>query len=135
MKDLHRPFDISLERGNSMSNEITKLGVFKGVVELAASAGVGMIVGNLVKATTPYDVNKVQRVLLGVGGYAMGGMLSDLSAKYIGSQIDGYAAKFDAMIHPEKAALTDEQYDAIEKAASTSNDESDSSEDPTTDDK
>lgn len=80
--------------------KINKLAILKGAAELVASAGTGIVVGNLVKATTPYDLNRLQRVLVGVGSYTLGGVLSDLSAKYIASQIQTYADKLDEILHP-----------------------------------
>lgn len=81
--------------------KINILGVVKGVAELAVSAGVGVVVGNLVRATTPYDTSKVQKVMVGIGSYAVGGVLGDLSAKYISGQIDEYAARVQEIFHPE----------------------------------
>ena len=80
--------------------KINILSVVKGVAELAISAGVGVVVGNLVKATTPYDLNKFQKVMVGIGGYGVGAVLGDLSAKHISAQIDDYAVRLDELIHP-----------------------------------
>jgi hypothetical protein len=93
-------FYFSLERRNQM--KINVLGIIKGVSELIVSTGAGVVVGNLVKATTPYDLGKVQKVMVGVGGYAIGAVLGDLSAKYVSSQIDGYAERINEIIHPSE---------------------------------
>ncbi len=82
--------------------KINILGIVKGVTELAVSAGVGVVVGNVVKATTPYDLNKFQRIIVGIGAYGLGGVLGDLSAKYISSEIDGYAERVKNLIHPSE---------------------------------
>lgn len=82
--------------------KINILGIVKGVAELAVSAGVGVVVGNLVKATTPFDSGRIHKITVAVGGYALGGVLGDLSAKYISSQIDGYAERVSEIIHPSE---------------------------------
>lgn len=87
-----------------MAEKISKLALFKGVAELAVSAGTGVVIGNLVKATTPYDISKVQKVLIGIGGYGLSGALSDITAKYVGSQIDSYGDKLKRLLHPEDFA-------------------------------
>lgn len=80
--------------------KINILGVVKGVAELAVSAGVGVVVGNLVRATTPEDLSRVQKIMVGVGGYAIGGVLGDLSAKHVSGQIDEYATRVREIINP-----------------------------------
>lgn len=82
--------------------KINVLGIVKGVSELVVSAGAGVVVGNLVRATTPYDLSKFQKVMVGVGGYAIGAVLGDLSAKYVSAQIDGYAERISEIIHPSE---------------------------------
>jgi hypothetical protein len=89
-----------LLKGEIMA-KIGKLTIIRGAAELVASAGTGVVIGNLVKATTPYDLNRVQRVLVAVGGYTLGGVLSDLSAKYISNQIQSYADKLSSVLHRE----------------------------------
>lgn len=79
---------------------MSKLGIFKGLAEFAVSAGTGAVVGNIVRATTPEDLTRLQKITLGIGAYALGGVLGDLSAKYITSQIDDYVGKFNQFLHP-----------------------------------
>jgi hypothetical protein len=80
--------------------KISKLGILKGVAELAITAGVGVIVGNLVRATTPVESSRVTKVLVTVGGYGLTGVLGDLSGKYVANQIDNYGTKFRDLLHP-----------------------------------
>lgn len=82
--------------------KINILGIVKSVTGLAAGTGAGVIVGNLVKATTPDDLGKVQKVLVGIGGYTISAVLGDLSAKYVNDQIDGYAERLNEIIHPSE---------------------------------
>lgn len=82
-------------------SEINTVGIIKGVAEFAASAGAGIVVGNLIKATTPDDVTRFQKVLVGIGAYTIGGVLSSLSGKYIANEIQGVADKIEALRHPK----------------------------------
>lgn len=88
--------------------KINILGVLKGVTELAVSAGVGVIVGNLVKATTPEDTSRYTKVLTAIGGYGLAGVLGDLAAKHVSSSIDGYSEKVHSILHPTKESISDE---------------------------
>lgn len=80
--------------------KINKLSLLKGIAELVVTAGVGAVVGNLVKATTPYDIGRVQKIMVGIGGYSMGAVLGDLSAKHINGEIDKYAERFNSIFNP-----------------------------------
>jgi hypothetical protein len=74
-------------------NKISPVSILAGVAELAASAGAGLVVGNLVKATTPDNLSKVNKVLLVIGSYTIGGVLSDLSSMYARNKIEVYSEK------------------------------------------
>jgi hypothetical protein len=93
--------------------KINKLALFKGAVEFAISAGVGIIVGNLVKATTPPDIGRFQKIVVAIGSYGLTVVLGDISAKHISEQIDSYAEKVNNLLNPsdEKDNLDpDEEY-------------------------
>jgi hypothetical protein len=100
--------------------KINILGVVKNVAELAVSASVGVVVGNFVRATTPYDSGKVQKIMVGIGSYAVTGVLGDLSAKYITGQIDEYAARVKDIFHPE---VEEEPVETFEEVTLTQNGE------------
>lgn len=80
--------------------KINILGIVKGGVGLLASAGAGAVVGNLVKATTPHDSTRFQKILVSVGGYTIGIVLGDLSAKYLVDQVDNLADRVSELVHP-----------------------------------
>lgn len=65
-----------------------KLDILKGVTSIVVSIGVGAIVSNVVKATTPEGVKLVTKVCLVVGGAALSGLVGDAVSKYVGDQID-----------------------------------------------
>jgi hypothetical protein len=77
---------------------INKLALVKGAAELVTAAGVSAIVGNLVRATTPDDINKFQKVVIGIGGYSLAAVLGGLSGKYIADQIDDYATTIQGIL-------------------------------------
>lgn len=62
--------------------------VIKAMVGLAASAGVGVIVRNAVKHTTPLNVSRTDKVLIGVGSLAISGILSNYTISYTNDQVD-----------------------------------------------
>ena len=99
--------------------KVNVLGIVKGVAEIVVSASVGVVVGNIVKATTPDDLNKFGRITVAVGSGALGAVLGELSAKYTSAQIDGYAERLNDIIHPSeevKDAVDDVKEAVIEVA-------------------
>ena len=63
-----------------------KLG--KVMITFVTSAGVGAVVGNAVKSVTPSSLNTLNKVLVGIGGLVITGMIVDQSTKYVEQQID-----------------------------------------------
>lgn len=107
---------------------ISKLAILKGVAELSITAGVGVIVGNLVRATTPVESSRITKILVTIGGYGLTGVLGDLSGKYVANQIDTYGNKFKDLLHPivEEAeeigeALTEDAKEAVNDVKSIVN--------------
>lgn len=77
---------------------MNKLEILKGAAELTIASGVSVVIGNLVNATTPVDANKFQKVLAGIGGYALGGLLGDMAGERLVKQIDGMAERFGVIV-------------------------------------
>lgn len=71
-----------------------KLKIVKGIVTLVATAGVGIIVGNAIKATTPRDIKNVTKFCIFVGGLALSGIAGDKAGKYVEAQIDDLVSTF-----------------------------------------
>lgn len=65
---------------------ITK--IVKPAVTLIASVGVGVVVSNVVKSSTPVDVNLLNKVLIGAGSFALTTVIADAATKSINAQID-----------------------------------------------
>lgn len=93
--------------------KISKLNILKGVAELAVTAGVGVVVGNLVRATTPVEATRLSRVMVLIGGYGLTGVLGDISGKYVANQIDTYGSKFRDLLHPP-VEETDEESNELD---------------------
>jgi prefoldin subunit 5 len=62
--------------------------LLKSAVTLIASAGVGAVVTNAVKATTPDDLKIANKVFVMVGSMVVAHAVSDLASKYTSEQID-----------------------------------------------
>jgi len=63
--------------------------------------GVGAIVGNLIKSTTPADTSKIVKLCIKVGSLLVTGAVGDMAAKYTEEQID------EAVIFAEGFVKTD----------------------------
>lgn len=77
---------------------MTKFEMVKAVGEMIVSVGVGAIVGNAIKATTPNNVGRIKKVCITIGGMVLGSMAGDCATKYTGQKIDEAATKFRNMV-------------------------------------
>lgn len=68
------------------------LRVIKQTSKLVVTVGVGAIVGNAVKYTTPTTgVGTIMKACIGVGSLVLGGVASKACADYCDESIDGFA--------------------------------------------
>lgn len=79
------------------------LNTVKALATLAVTVGVGAIVGNLIKMTTPIDVKVLTKICIGIGGFALSGMASDLVGQYTEKKIDEAVDLFKEVIQQETA--------------------------------
>jgi len=71
----------------------------KGAATLVVSTGVGAIVKNAVKATTPYDITRVSKIGVWVGAAVVSSMVADNATTYVKEKIDkGVQAVKDAQV-------------------------------------
>ena len=77
-------------------------------VGLIVSVGVGAIVGNLVKSTTPADTSKIIKACIKVGSLVLTGAVGDLASKYTDEQID------EAVIFAEGFIKSDDSEEATD---------------------
>jgi hypothetical protein len=78
-----------------------KLNILKAVTEIGVSIGVGSIVGNAIKLTADPNNKKYKKIAIGFGGFVLSSMVSDMASKYATETIDSYAARVNAVLHPE----------------------------------
>lgn len=62
--------------------------ILKTAIGFVSSAGAGAVVGNVVKATTPIDMNKYQKVMVAVGSVVVSSMVSSHASKYAVDQFE-----------------------------------------------
>lgn len=75
--------------------EVLKTG--KQIITVVVSAGVGMIVANAVKMTTPLNVGVLKKLSIGAGSFVLGSMLSDKATEYTDQTIDKVADQVKEM--------------------------------------
>lgn len=82
-----------------------KLEIIKTAVSIGASVGVGAIVGNVVKSTTPSDVKKITKLLIGFGSLVLTGLASDMASKYTEDTIDETVAAVKEAMGTKKVTV------------------------------
>ena len=76
--------------------------VLKSLVSFAAGMGAGAVVGNAIKATTPADLSKIQKILVGVGTFAIGGAVAEAASNSVVRQMDEVAEVFNGVEKTEE---------------------------------
>lgn len=79
------------------------LTVVRHVVGIVSSAGVGSIVGNAIKATTPDELSKIQKITIATGSIALSGAAGMHAANYVERQFDEGIKTFRMMAETSKA--------------------------------
>ena len=77
-----------------------KLEIFKAISEIVVSIGVGSLVGNTIKMTTDPEAGKFKKVAIGIGGFVISNMVSDLATKYTSERIDDAAVRVKNLLQP-----------------------------------
>ena len=78
---------------------MTKIDMIKKVGAVVVSVGVGAIVGNAIKSTTPSSVNVITKICIGVGAFVLTGMASDGAVKYAEGKFDDTINQIKEMIN------------------------------------
>lgn len=84
-----------------------KLDLAKSVLDAVVSTGVGSIVGNHIKASTPADANRWTKATTVVGGLVLSGAVGSWGANYARGQVDATAEQFQNLRGAVKAAKQD----------------------------
>ena len=75
-----------------------KITIAKTVVGLTTSVGVGAIIANIIKTTTPVPVGLIMKVCMFVGGTVLSGLVSDQATTYTDDKIDETVALVKDMV-------------------------------------
>ncbi len=65
-----------------------KMELAKAGLEIIVSVGVGAIVGNAIKATTPSTLKGIGKISVALGSLVLTGIASDLATKYTDDRIN-----------------------------------------------
>jgi cytochrome bd-type quinol oxidase subunit 2 len=65
-----------------------KMEMLKAGASLIVTVGVGAIVGNIVKGTTPAETKQIMKICIGIGSFVMTCVAGDMAAKYTEDKID-----------------------------------------------
>lgn len=65
--------------------------------DLIVSAGVGAVVGNAIKASTPTSVKTIQKITITVGSLALSSMVGAQAANYVRNEIDATSQQVQAI--------------------------------------
>ena len=79
-----------------------KIEIVKTVGGLIVSIGVGAIVGNAIKTTTPKDVGLLMKIFIWIGALFLGSLASDKASDYTEQQIDNVATIINDVVTTEE---------------------------------
>jgi hypothetical protein len=66
------------------------------------SMGVGAIVGNTIKLTTPQSIGLAKKISIGIGGLVLSSMIGDYTSKYADKKIDETAEEIKKLVDDTK---------------------------------
>lgn len=72
---------------------MTKIEMAKAAGEIVVSIGVGTIVGNAIKSTTPIDMGPIKKVCVSIGAMILANLASDSTTEYLEKKIDDVVDK------------------------------------------
>lgn len=70
---------------------MTKLEMVKAGAQIVVSIGVGIVVGNVVKASSPAGRNVLKNICVGAAGLVLSDMVSDKACSHVETKIDAVA--------------------------------------------
>ena len=82
--------------------KVSKIELLKTAAALVVSVGVGAIVGNAVKHTTPSDVKQLAKACIKLGSFVLTGVVGDMAAKYTEDKIDSAVSTVKDLVLLEK---------------------------------
>ena len=64
----------------------------KYITTFVVSSGAGAIVSNALKSTNLHDLNPIRKGIVGIGAFALSGLIGSKTAEHVNKQIDELAA-------------------------------------------
>lgn len=81
----------------------------KQIFGLVVTAGVGVIIGNIVKSTTPTSMNLIKKACAGVGAFVLTDMVGDMAVKYANGEIDEAVSLIEEMAKASEDCTDEEE--------------------------
>jgi hypothetical protein len=79
-----------------------KTEMVKAAGSLIISIGVGSIVGNVIKTTTPGSIGALKKVCIGAGSVVLSNMVGDKAVDYVEEKIEGFTTWIKDLVKEEK---------------------------------
>ena len=79
----------------------TVLKVLKPITSLIATASTGIVVGNVIKATTPSDLSKYQSLMVKAGSFFVGGAVGGIIGDRVDKQFDDLIKAVETITDPD----------------------------------
>ena len=70
---------------------MTKLEMVKAGAQIVVSIGVGLVVGNVVKLSSPAEQNVLKNICVGAAGLVLSDMVNDKACSHVETKIDDVA--------------------------------------------
>jgi len=86
-----------------------KIEILKTGVGAIVTIGVGAIIGNAIKSTTPPDVKTITKICIGVGAFVLGSMCTDKAVAYVDGAIDEVVEGIKEGYHKDTTSKTAEE--------------------------
>lgn len=74
--------------------------ITKYALQFAVTSGVGTVVGNAVKNSTPEDVSRLTKISIRIGSIALASYAGALVAKHVEDEVDKAIESFRSMKNP-----------------------------------
>jgi cell division protein FtsX len=70
------------------------LSIAKTAAGIVTSLGAGAVVSNAIKASIPANSKTIQKISIGIGGFVLSSMVSEMATKYVNENIDSAVKQF-----------------------------------------
>ena len=77
---------------------MTKLEMVKAGAQIVVSIGVGVVVGNVVKLSSPAGRNVLKNICVGAAGLVLSDMISDQACTHVETKIDAVAEQLKTAV-------------------------------------